>query len=437
MLKGIISGSEKDIIKIPMFHNGVEYNGWEVRDNEDRLIWGREDTFTSYNGVLSCKGYGLPLKLESLLGNGQQTGTPSPQNIIMPTFCGVRTGNLFPLDVTKLHVGRIENDGTIDYKIGTITVGTNSVTYQANAAWRGFYTDYILANGNEKLAFSPNKSSNIAWGCNCYDENDNFLGKAPAQSTDSIRTFTTLAGTKKVRISVTSSLTEYTITNPMLNLGSTALPYEPFGWAEKITCAGQTTPVYLGQVSTVRRVKKLVLTGEEAFSTPYGNSVFYVSSSGIGIAAHIIYEILCTHFTRSETNFVTQMADKNVLLSSTSLYIRMDAATTVSDFKSYLAAQYAAGTPVTIWYVLAEPTTGIVNEPLCKIGDYCDELNSADASVSIPTVKGDNTLTVDTDLQPSEMTITGHIKRMQFVYVTDSDGVHCFDSDGVQIIEEV
>jgi hypothetical protein len=142
------------------------------------------------------------------------------------------TRNLFPLDATKLHVGRIEDDGTIDYEIGTITVGTNSVTYKANAIWRGFYTDYIRANENEKLTFSSNDSSTIAWAYSCYDKNDNFLGKVRAQGTASIRTFTTLAGTKKVRISATSPVTEYTITNLMLNAGDTALPYEPYGYQE-------------------------------------------------------------------------------------------------------------------------------------------------------------------------------------------------------------
>lgn len=41
-----------------------------------------------------------------------------------------------------------------------------------------------------------------------------------------------------------------------------------------------------------------------------------------------------------------------------------------------------------------------------KIGDYADELSSTDAAVTIPTAKGGNTLTVDTTIQPSEMTIT-------------------------------
>lgn len=59
-----------------------------------------------------------------------------------------------------------------------------------------------------------------------------------------------------------------------------------------------------------------------------------------------------------------------------------------------------------MWHVLATPETAIINEPLAKIGDYADELHSEDAGVTIPTAKGQNTLTVDTELQPSEMAIT-------------------------------
>ena len=53
-----------------------------------------------------------------------------------------------------------------------------------------------------------------------------------------------------------------------------------------------------------------------------------------------------------------------------------------------------------------------VSGQFISIGDYADELSSADAGVTIPTTEGQNTLTVETDLQPSEMTIT-YIKEGQ------------------------
>lgn len=35
------------------------------------------------------------------------------------------------------------------------------------------------------------------------------------------------------------------------------------------------------------------------------------------------------------------------------------------------------------------------------------------------------------------LSMAGGKEPQRFVYVTDSDGVYCFDADGVQIIEEV
>jgi hypothetical protein len=74
-------------------------------------------------------------------------------------------------------------------------------------------------------------------------------------------------------------------------------------------------------------------------------------------------------------------------------------------FKQWLAAQYANGTPVTVWYVLAEPETGIVNEPLMKIGDYADTISMEQAGVQIPTLNGQTVIDVDTTLKPSEVYI--------------------------------
>lgn len=85
------------------------------------------------------------------------------------------------------------------------------------------------------------------------------------------------------------------------------------------------------------------------------------------------------------------------------MYIKDDTYTSTVDFKSYLQQQYAAGTPVTVWYVLSSATTGIVNEPLCKIGDYADTL-----STSIPTTDGANVIDVGTTLKPSEVSANYH-----------------------------
>ena len=123
-------------------------------------------------------------------------------------------------------------------------------------------------------------------------------------------------------------------------------------------------------------------TGNQVFSSHFGTR----KSGSFPIVGNLVYN------GDSNKNMIFRMSDDTTI-------------TTVDGFKAWLAAQYAAETPVTVWYILAEPETGIVNEPLCKIGDYADELSSTDAGATIPTVKGQNTLTVGTELQPSEMTI--------------------------------
>ena len=501
--------------------------------------------------------------------------------------------NLFPLDESKLHVGRIENDGTIDYQVGIITVGTDSVTYEADTTGRGFYTDFIQVNENEKLTISPNRSD-IVWSCCCYDENDNFLGKASAKSTASIKIITLLTGTKKVRISVTSSNTTYTILKPMLNSGSqpipyepyssevwhdtphyvhntstdtittlptvvypnattatvglkgntvqngtptpdnpimpqgtgertenivaaeadrtspmsglsvvwkkggsemiidgkatggdsvifaifeldagtytlsitgldetgwnktgfylsgvdtarlqgvhtytiteptiarlqfvvnasdisyenrkvtimftktsTALPYEPYGYKLTISSASTTTPIYLGEVETTRRVKKLVLTGEENWTTYSGFSAQNCYQFNTNITNHNVNsEAISTHFVYT-SDLRTLIDNDGTFMFDSNKYIRVhiSSCTTLDDFKSYLATQYANGTPVTVWYVLAEPETGIVNEPLMKIGDYADSTSG----ITIPTITGKDTFDVETTLKPSEVSLS-------------------------------
>ena len=188
-------------------------------------------------------------------------------------------------------------------------------------------------------------------------------------------------------------------------------------WTIPITCAGQTVPVYLGQTQTVRRIRKLVLTGNESFTKNNASATDYLYYAGRGALLPSSISktpVFCSHLhevATAPTGGNTGISTNN---NFNAVYINfgadvMNAQTsgnTVDGLKEYLAAQYANGTPVVVWYVLATEQTGIVNEPLAKIGTYADELHSEDAAVTIPTVKGANMLTVESELQPSEMTIT-------------------------------
>lgn len=214
-------------------------------------------------------------------------------------------------------------------------------------------------------------------------------------------------------ITSANTVTKNNVSNIMLNTGSTALPYEPFGYKITITNAGQTVPIYLGQMQTVRQIKKLVLTGEEAWSI--SNSRFYLASltpDYLRGANQIL--AMCSHYVSSpQVTSAINVPAGCISFSYTSaqrLYCYDTSIATIPAFKQYLAEQYAAGTPVTVWYVLAEPQTAIVNEPIRKIGTYADTLTVTDQDVTITPADGNDTITVDTTLPPSALSITGHVK---------------------------
>lgn len=183
-------------------------------------------------------------------------------------------------------------------------------------------------------------------------------------------------------------------------------------WKIPITCAEQTVSVNLGQTQTVRRIRKLVLTGNEDWLYIASDTLPYFRFK-VGNANTVIQNmIISTHLPQSEITTLTTAVGVDIrnISSQNAAFINLRASELGADVpscKAYLAAQYADGTPVVVWYVLAATETAIVNEPLVKIGDYADELSSTDAGVQIPTVQGENTLTVDTELKPSRIEIHG------------------------------
>lgn len=178
-----------------------------------------------------------------------------------------------------------------------------------------------------------------------------------------------------------------------------------------LTSAGQNVDIYLGESQTTRRIRKLVLTGEE---TSWGN-----------VGGNAPYRIILSDIvSTSDKNSVLFSSTHYLAVSNNASWTRYNACVSWSfagtkngqwlqfrdtnqasldDFKSFLAAQYAAGTPVTIWYVLADPEIGTLNEPLRKIGDYADTIDSTQTSAQIPTSAGSTTISwAGEGLAPSE-----------------------------------
>lgn len=157
-----------------------------------------------------------------------------------------------------------------------------------------------------------------------------------------------------------------------------------------------TTPIYLGEVETTRKIKKAVLTGTNADGEWKKSSMrtgsFYLN---IGTNATVALGLCDRAVNVGKIEQYDSIGKMFVESSGVSKLINLwlfDTNISLDDFKSYLAAQYAAGTPVTVWYVLAKPETAVVNEPLMKIGDYADTIDSTQTSVQIPTAAGETTI---------------------------------------------
>jgi len=328
-----------------------------------------------------------------LKGNMVQTGTPTPSAPIMPQVCGDRTGNLFDASLlannkqldntTGLPVsypGRIASLNPVDvsqYEMVTLS-------YEAEATTKAIYSIF---------------------------SNDVLVGRFTSVSSG---TAIDVSNADKMYICFYSTwggnLDTSSVSNIMLNPGSTALPYEPYGFKIPISSANTTTPVYLGEVESTRRIKKYKITGQENWELHSTQANLFRLLNFDGYLFELKNILVCNTYKSVVNGGAADVGDKQIGFYFSSgavshiLYIRDSSYSTATDFKTYLQQQYAAGTPVTIWYVLATEETGMLNEPIRKIGDYADKVSG----IAIPTIAGANTLAVDTTLQPSEVTATYH-----------------------------
>ena len=454
--------------------------GWEVRDNQDRILWGREDELQTATGTLPFKGYSLPLKVKSLLGNAVQNGTPAPDNIIIPEMCGVRTAQLIrpemifnkssdpqagsfpatdggnrrtafvyvsPNTSYTFSIGSQTTDRLAIAEFNSIVDPTTATTRNVIVADNIIYTTLASFSGSKTFTTGPsakmvmvyyalnesitNPMLNLGstalsyepygWKVPFENHGENLFNSAIVQdgyyggNAQTYSTFTAdtryrafqmqlKAGTYTLKISAEESIrllrvnndidgvvnvqtddTPYTFTlsqdaniyvsfrnqdttdsftnlNVMLNLGSTPKPYSPY--------LNETLPVYLGEVPTVRRIGKVVLTGSENWIVWNGNYF----SNVIDKMTMDNSRLFCTHFVDNGTvgmRIVSGAAKLKVASVAVS-----DFATDLTSFKQYLASEYSAGHPVTVWYILATEQTSVVNEPLCKISTYADELTT-------------------------------------------------------------
>ena len=356
------------------------------------------DTITSLPQTII--GDGQNISAYTIKGNMTQASQPTPQNPVYPQETGDKTANLFNVEFEQGSLNTAAAEGTslaymyspsnvriraktllkVD-ELGTITISFNAAKYKIMLV--GFTSSDYYDKKTEGWLSAP-----ITY---------------PTANLNSIYLdiiVRGLAGNEEI----TPDITDLDL---MINAGSTALPYEPFGYKIPILSNGNTYPIYLSEplrkigdtvdslvsAGTVTyNIKKLVLDGTE---TGWNKSGRYLGSFYNAILSTTVNACICSHAefvtVINSTTYVYGKCgfDGSGTLKNLNLFLG-EANWSVDDFKNYLATQYANGTPVTIYYVLVTAETGTVTAP------------------TLPTTGTVESFDVDTTLKPSEVSLTYH-----------------------------
>lgn len=340
---------------------------------------------TSGTVPLTINGIGKDLKSWSITGNTVQTGTPTPDSQIMPQGTGERSAQLIPYpfyssDGKYAGVQFTTDNGRIVAN-GTLTSGLLYYLWRPAIFQAGTYTMSVKGKHSGATIYFRDTTNSVSVAY--------IYG---SQEGDRSVTFTvTEEISAMVYINAVSGSIDFDCTI-MLNAGEEALPFEPTnGYKIPISSANTTTPVYLGEVETTRRIKKHEVKIERVITLGNGNNGGVTkrfsgegAQEGYGLCDRALYSDISVvggfYVNRLNAVFIGSSTD------------------TLDDFKT----KYNGAS---LWYILAAEETGIVNDPLMKIGDYADTLSMEQAGVQIPTNNGTTVIDVDTAVKPTEMYI--------------------------------
>ena len=234
--------------------------------------------------------------------------------------------------------GSITLDGT-----ATQTAFINFPHMMIKAGTYTLSTGIVLPSGTFITLREGGASAKIL--LSVYDTASSKSG-AISYSGDAFVYFAVQAGT------TVSNLTIY----PQLEAGSKATAYEPYQGMTTALEDGDSLDLATGELT--RRWKRLELDGTEKWTIRSANEHGLTNFSLIMIDPYLTKfpNVYCTHYPTQNTLFA-DTTDRGILLSANyTIYIR-ETYTTLAEFKAYLAAQKAAGAPVTIVYRLQNPQT--------------------------------------------------------------------------------
>lgn len=192
----------------------------------------------------------------------------------------------------------------------------------------------------------------------------------------------------------------------MINVGNTALPYEPYGYKVPVVVSGnnlakwdthllpQTNGIVLNDTNSissiidVTNINNIYIFGDR---TKLNSNVYRIGKSNEPIS-------LNSQTTRiTYVGGVLDTSDCNYVIVSCSIY---NTETTFDDIKNSFMIVEGTTSPDNFEPYIEPTTTNIyLDEPI----GANESISLSDTNVNIPTIRGTNVLTVDTTVQPSNV----------------------------------
>lgn len=293
--------------------------------------------------------------------------------------------NLIPTFEEKLPVNGISVFNNAD---GSITLNG---TATANAYF--YFPDIMIKAGTYTLSTSANLAGGTSFVLRTRSGNVWLINiqAGSKRKTEAV----SYAGAAQAYIAVTSGTTVTNLTiYPQLEEGSEATAYEPYQGMTTALEDGDSLDLATGEV--VRRWKRLELDGTEAW-TASGTNEHGINNFRLWMnAGKASWPVMvyCTHYVEKAVEAENaQEAGVYLPSGSDTLFIR-DTYTTVEDFKAYLAAQKAAGTPVTVLYKIAKSS---IQPEVLSSGAQFFAQPEGEMAISALGTRGETAEAVDTE----------------------------------------
>lgn len=367
---------------------------------------GTETTVTGVSPLLLTSAVAKAIKSLVQYGKCTQASTPTPsapQDIVCNNGA-LRMLNLANMAESNLDIGFYLNNNGVRtagssnfYTLGFIPVKPSTTYTMGTSASLNYYNimEYDSAQGFLKRTL---------WGSS----------GSPAGDTT---TFTTRSDTAYLRFgsNMTGSALTYAdiaAVTWMLTEGETAQDYVPYGQLSVVgTPEVLTVSADGAETQTVTDIPNLFAVGDYAdegdiisggVKRKVGIKVFDGTESFSKSGALYIHSaadkattkspVLCSHFSYFSGS-TSGAADGDLIThTNTNLYFKNGTTATLEAWRAFLAAQYAAGTPVIVIYPLAEETEETVTpQPL-------------------NTTAGDNVVSVTSNVDPVTLEATYYAK---------------------------